>query len=165
MAQLIDGIILGVVCGTMFFVLSGGEVHSIWVSPMIPQYLLEVSQDHINKPLDFLWGGNYFSISLFYEKTFHLAYPAPLVWIIYGLYYTLFAAIMGQTPGKMVKNLVILDLDQKQIPFSRSLFRWLGYIISLLPFGLGFWWAARNENNQGWHDLLTSATVLYFEKN
>ena len=39
-AQLIDGLILGVVCSLIFFVMSNGGLKSIWVSPMFPQYLL-----------------------------------------------------------------------------------------------------------------------------
>jgi hypothetical protein len=65
----------------------------------------------------------------------------------------------------MIKNLVVLDLDQKKITLSGSFLRWIGYIFSLLPFGLGFWWVSRNENHQGWHDLMVFTTVFYFEKN
>ena len=165
MAQLIDGIILGALCGLTFFLVSGSQVYSIWVSPMVPQYLLEVEKGYLPGQFDFLWGGNYFSLDLYSGKTIHLAYPAPLLWIYYSLYYTLFTGFKGQTPGKMIKKLVILDLNQNQLTFSKSFLRWAGYLVSLLPLGLGFWRANSNERRQGWHDSLMATVVYSFEKN
>ena len=164
-AQIIDGIFLGIICGVLFFLFSKGEVHSIWVSPMVPQYLLEVKEGHLAGSFDFLWGGSYFAYNLSYGRTIYLAYPAPIVWLIYAAYYTLFTTFQGQTPGKMIKKLVILDIDHNRQSLSKSLLRWVGYILSLLPLGLGFWWAIRNDKQQGWHDLLASTVVYSFEKN
>ena len=42
-AQLIDGIILGVLSGVLLALLSRGQVFAVWISPMIPFYLLQVS--------------------------------------------------------------------------------------------------------------------------
>lgn len=163
-AQLIDGIFLGAFCGLTFFLFSGGKLHSIWVSPMIPQYLLEVEAGYLAGPFAFLWGGEYFPLNIYAGKTLYLAYPAPLVWIYYGLYYTLFTAFKGQTPGKMIKKLVILDIHQNQPTLYKSFLRWAGYVVSLLPLGLGFWWANSNERRQGWHDFLAATMVYSFEK-
>lgn len=163
-AQVIDGIFLGVICGLLFFFFSNGEVHSIWISPMVPQYLLEIKPGHLVGSLDFLWGGSYFAYKFSYGKIIYLAYPAPIIWLIYAAYYTLFTALLGQTPGKMIKKLVILDIDHNRQTLSRSLLRWAGYVLSLLPLGLGFWWAIRNQKHQGWHDVLASTVVYSFEK-
>lgn len=163
MAQLVDGIILGAVGGLIFFLFSQGRLYSIWVSPMFPQFILEFSTPYSPGPFDFLWGGAYFSYTLPYGKTMYFGYPAPLLWIIYAIYYTYFTTRFGQTPGKMIKGLVVLTEEQSfPSPFI-SFKRWVGYLVSFLPLGLGFWWMEKSTTKQCWHDHFTRTAVYYFE--
>ena len=65
------------------------------------------------------------------------------------------------TPGKLLVDCQILDADTFQkASFSQLVQRYLCYIISALPLGLGFLWIAINKRNQGWHDKLSNTVVI-----
>ena len=163
-AQLIDGVLLGVLCSAIFYIFSNGDIYSVWVSPVIPQFLLEVEKSHAGSLPDIWWGGYYATMLMPYGKAVHLNYPAPLLWGLYGVYYTFFIAKKGQTPGKIVKQLVVLDQNHRPVSMSKSFSRWLGSVVSILPLGLGVWWAAIDPNGQTWHDKLVNTSVYYYEK-
>jgi uncharacterized RDD family membrane protein YckC len=65
------------------------------------------------------------------------------------------------TPGKLLLDCQILDADTLQkASFSQLILRYLCYIISALPLGLGFLWIVFNKRNQGWHDKLSNTVVI-----
>lgn len=67
--------------------------------------------------------------------------------------------------GKMIVGLKIVDKDtHNNISFKQSIIRFLGYIISLLPLGLGFFWMIWDKEKQGWHDKLAKTFVLKKKK-
>ena len=39
--------------------------------------------------------------------------------------------------------------------------RYLSYLISTLPLGIGFLWIAIDPQRQGWHDKLAGTSVVY----
>ncbi|GAB4374800.1 MAG: hypothetical protein Kow0042_19670 [Calditrichia bacterium] len=162
MAQLIDGFFLGIIVGLSLALISKGRIYSLWISPMIPIYVVQTAADYTGGFWDWLWGGKYVTIDLPWIADFRLAYPAPLQWLIYALYYTLSLKMWGQSPGKMIKKLVVLDEQGRFLTGWKAGLRWLGYLISFLPLGLGFWMSARNPQNQTWHDKMTRTTVWKF---
>lgn len=161
-AQLIDGIILGVVCSLLFVAFSNGRIYSAWVAPILPQFLLEVSRGFQTDAAYFWWGGYFFSIHLPYGKNIFLHYPAPLLWLVYGLYYFLFTSRGGQTPGKMLKRLVVLQDPHSAPSPGKALLRWMAYYLSLFPLGLGFWWKGFSKDGKTWHDKLCKTQVYHF---
>ena len=163
-AQLIDGIILGLFCGLIFFIFSKGEVYSVWAMPFIPVYLLQVADAHVNSFSDFWWGGAYFTIDSPFGSNVFVNYPSPLLWVGYALYYTVFTAIYGQTPGKMFKKLVVTTQNEQKPGFARSFCRWVGYLISIFSLGFGFLIAAR-EGQAAWHDAICVTRVYQFDAN
>lgn len=65
------------------------------------------------------------------------------------------------TPGKLLVDCQILDADTFQkASFSQLVLRYLCYIVSALPLGLGFLWIAFSKRNQGWHDKLSNTVVI-----
>ena len=161
-AQLIDGIILGVFSNVLLVLFSRGQLYAVWISPMLPIYLLQFSEGHLPVISDWWWGGYYVSISLPYLADVHVSFPSPLQWINYAIYYSYFHARFGQTPGKMMKGLVVLD-DSGQFPsLRRSLGRWMGYLLSFLPLGAGFWVDSIEKNRRTWHDELAGTEVYHF---
>ncbi|MCC9289333.1 RDD family protein [Pseudomonas aeruginosa] len=67
------------------------------------------------------------------------------------------------TPGKMALNLRVLDAVSGNTACVRQCMgRYVGYVVSSLPLGLGFFWAAFERRKQGWHDML-AGTVLVRE--
>ncbi len=80
--------------------------------------------------------------------------------IITIVYYTYFHGATGQTPGKMVCKLKVVNRNGETIGYSRAFLRWIGYIISSFVFCLGFLWVVWDKNKQGWHDKIARSYVI-----
>lgn len=82
-------------------------------------------------------------------------YVFPTVAVLAFWYY--FAA----TPGKMLVNASIVDADTLGKASNKQLLiRYLGYFVSSLPLGLGFFWIAFDKRKQGWHDKMANTVVI-----
>ena len=159
-AQFIDGFILCIVCNIILLFFSKGEIYTLWISPMFPIFLLQVPAGYLPEFWDWIWGGYFWTISPSFIAELHISVPAPLFLIIYGFYYTFFSSFTGQTPGKKMKGLVVLN-ESGNSPGKKVLFlRWIYYFLSLVPIGLGFW--LKNSKNQCWHDRFSKTCVFKF---
>ncbi len=74
----------------------------------------------------------------------------------------LFWKFRSATPGKMAVGAKIVDAKSGKEPSNWQLFiRFLGYFVSIVPFGLGFLWIAFDRKKRGWHDLIAGTVVVY----
>lgn len=65
------------------------------------------------------------------------------------------------TPGKMATNLRLVDSQTgKTLSKKQSIGRYFAQIISLVPFGVGYFWIALDKRNQSWHDKLAGTVVI-----
>lgn len=80
--------------------------------------------------------------------------------IFHLLYHTYFFAITGQTPGKALFNLKVVGRGGLKLDLIESLFRSAGYLVSIIPAGIGFIWALIDRNRETWHDKLTHSRVI-----
>ncbi len=65
------------------------------------------------------------------------------------------------TPGKMATKLTIVDARTGgPLSLGQAIIRYVGYIISSLPLGLGYLWIAIDKRKQGWHDKLAGTVVI-----
>lgn len=65
------------------------------------------------------------------------------------------------TPGKMIADCQIVDANSGQkISFRQALLRYVGYLISAFPLGLGFLWILWDKRKQGWHDKIANTVVI-----
>lgn len=102
--------------------------------------------------------GNIFSF-LEFSRVFLL--PFYFLFIIFHLlYYTYFLTITGQTPGKAVFNLKVVGKGGLNLDWHEALLRAIGYILSSIPVGIGFFWAFFDKNKETWHDKLTGSRVV-----
>jgi uncharacterized RDD family membrane protein YckC len=78
------------------------------------------------------------------------------------IYFTLFVgASRGQTPGMSALGIRVISFDGSgSIGYGRALVRWLGGILSTIPFFLGFFWMLWDKEKQCWHDKLASDVVV-----
>ena len=68
---------------------------------------------------------------------------------------------MGATPGKWVMGCRVVDARTGRLPtLGRALLRFVGYLASYLPLGLGFFWAAWDRRKQGFHDKIARTVVV-----
>ena len=76
-------------------------------------------------------------------------------------YYAFFWYFVGMTIGNAVMGIRIVRTNGKRIGPLRTLARLFGYVISLIPFGLGFFWILVDDRRQGWHDKLAGTFAVY----
>ena len=81
--------------------------------------------------------------------------------LIGALVILLFWAERQATPGKLVLGLRIVDAETGGMPELRSLvMRYIGYLVSALPLGLGYLWVLWDPRRQGWHDKMARTLVV-----
>ena len=78
------------------------------------------------------------------------------------LYFTIFHATTGQTLGKLLCGLKVVNFDGGELGYGQSFLRFSGYLLSALPLGLGFIWAALDPRKLTWHDRLAGTYVLRY---
>lgn len=161
-AQLLDGIILAIMANAIFLWFSEGKIYSVWISPMLPIFLMQSNPEYLPRLQDWIWGGFYVTFSAKIIADIHLAYPSPVIVLIYGIYYSFFHYQYGQTPGKMMKGIVVLDQENRSPALAYSFYRWAGYVFSLFPFGYGIWGALLKRENRCFHDRISKTRVLKF---
>lgn len=67
----------------------------------------------------------------------------------------------GATPGKLAVGIRIVDAQSGQpVRTGRLVLRLACYLVSALPFYLGFLWAAVDRRKQGWHDKIAGTVVV-----
>lgn len=66
----------------------------------------------------------------------------------------------GATPGKKALGIKVIMENGKPITYPVALIRWFAYFISMIPFGLGFFWAGWDKKKQAWHDKLAETVVI-----
>ena len=98
----------------------------------------------------------------FFEVNFHLVRYSPMiVSAVIVIYYIFFWALFGFTPGKFLLGLKILRQNEQKMGLVRAIVRFIGYWISIIPFGLGFIWIILDPKREGWHDKLAGTHVIY----
>jgi uncharacterized RDD family membrane protein YckC len=81
--------------------------------------------------------------------------------VIVALVVLLFWAERQATPGKMVLGLRIIDAETGGPPtLGRMMLRYVGYLVSAIPLGLGYLWVLWDKNRQGWHDRMAGTLVI-----
>jgi uncharacterized RDD family membrane protein YckC len=75
-------------------------------------------------------------------------------------YFVYFWTSTGATPGDQVMGLRVVSTDGSPISYGKAFIRWIGYIISIIPIGLGFLWVIWDANKQGWHDKIAGTYVV-----
>ncbi len=67
----------------------------------------------------------------------------------------------ASTPGKMLLKMRIVDAETGQAPTTKQwLKRLFGYVLAILPIGLGFFWIAISKRRQGVHDIFAGTVVV-----
>ena len=87
---------------------------------------------------------------------------AIVIELIIGVGYVIyFWTTSGATPGKMVMGLKVVSAETGQIlEPGQAVLRYVGYIVSSIPLGLGFLWVIWDENHEGWHDKIAKTRVV-----
>ena len=80
------------------------------------------------------------------------------------VYHWLFTGLKGQTPGKMVFRIKVVDAQGNQPTLKVAALREvLGKLISTVVLCVGFLWIAFDDSKQGWHDKIANTYVIKVE--
>jgi uncharacterized RDD family membrane protein YckC len=80
--------------------------------------------------------------------------------VLTALYYVIFWAWRGATPGKSLLGLVVTaEGGETPIGFPRALLRLVGYFVSFAVLGLGFLPILLSEDRRGLHDRIAGTRV------
>jgi uncharacterized RDD family membrane protein YckC len=80
--------------------------------------------------------------------------------VVMLLYFFLFHAARGQTPGKQLLGLMVVTVYGERPGVARSLLRTLCYLVSILPFSLGLLWVGFDREKRALHDWLSGTYVV-----
>ena len=86
-----------------------------------------------------------------------------LIWPLFlsACYFTVLHSYGGQTLGKVFMGIRVVSEDGLLLPVGASFLRLVGYLLSMMPLGAGFLWAAVDKNHAAWHDKLACSRVIY----
>jgi len=76
------------------------------------------------------------------------------------LYFFIFHALRGRTPGKQLLGLRVIDGYGRRPSLSRALLRTAAYLPSVLLLALGFLWIGFDREKRGLHDWLADTYVI-----
>jgi uncharacterized RDD family membrane protein YckC len=85
------------------------------------------------------------------------------LWLFVSIaYFTLLeGGADGQTLGKKAAGIRVIDLATGgPIGYGRAFIRWVGRWVSLLVFGLGYFWMLWDPEKQTWHDKMAGCVVV-----
>ena len=75
-------------------------------------------------------------------------------------YFVVFWRAIGRTPGKWLMGVKVVLEGGGRITVRQALIRLLGYLLSSLPFYLGFL-GNLGQERRGWHDRIAGTEVIY----
>ena len=83
--------------------------------------------------------------------------------LILGLAYFIYfpSSEYMATPGKMALGLIITDEHGNRIGAGTAAVRYIGYLISILTVGIGFFIIGFTEKRMGLHDMIARTRVVY----
>lgn len=89
----------------------------------------------------------------------HTAWFQLFVVVVCGLFYMWFWTHGGQTLGMRAWKIRVVRDDGQALTWGDAALRFGAAWLSLLPAGLGFWWALLDADRRCWHDRLSRTRV------
>jgi uncharacterized RDD family membrane protein YckC len=81
--------------------------------------------------------------------------------LILGVYWVLTWSLMGASLGQKALGMRVVNASNgERIDIGKALIRYIGFVISAIPFALGLIWAAFDPRKQGWHDKIAGTYVV-----
>jgi uncharacterized RDD family membrane protein YckC len=84
----------------------------------------------------------------------------PLAAVLGVVYFSFFHGAWGQTIGKMILGVRVVEKNGQPITFPQALLRTFSYLVSAFPVFLGFIWAGFTSGKRSWHDLISGTIVV-----
>lgn len=82
----------------------------------------------------------------------------------FAIYHIAMWATKGTTIGGIICSLKVVRVDDRPLDWGVAVVRALGAFLSLAVVGLGFIWAAFDDEKQSWHDKIAGTTIVKVPK-
>lgn len=76
-----------------------------------------------------------------------------------GIYFFLFMLSGSQTPGMKQQRLIVVNKEEQPLDSRQACMRGFGYLISILPVMLGFFWMLIDPEHLTWADKVSGTYV------
>ncbi len=80
--------------------------------------------------------------------------------IVEAFYFTYFHAVTGQTAGKWVCGIRVVDAEGGHLGMKKAFIRFLGYVLSWIFLYVGFLLIGLDRKKQGLHDKIAGSFVI-----
>jgi uncharacterized RDD family membrane protein YckC len=88
-----------------------------------------------------------------------------VAWLLWGaLYFVLFWALTGQTPGDRVMGIRVLSVTSDRIHIRQAFLRFGAMLLAALPLGAGFLPVLVDDQRRGLHDRIAKTVVRWDEE-
>ncbi len=144
-ASLLDTVILAVPIGILVYFLSDGQ----WMN-----------FDQFQNAMQMAQYGNAEALQAMpqTDMTWELLFEA-LMMLIIIVFWRRWA---GATPGKRILGIEVVNFeDNGALTNKQMIIRYVGYIISTLPFLIGFFMVLFRQDKRALHDLLAGTAVIH----
>ena len=82
------------------------------------------------------------------------------IFVFFG-YFVLLTGLFGQTPGKFVAGIVVVDGEGRTPGVAAAIPReMIGKFVATIMLGLGLLWVFYDPKRQGWHDKISGTYVV-----
>ena len=144
-ASLLDTLILAVPIGMLVYFLSDGQ----WMNFDQFQNAMQMAQYGNAEALHSMPQT---------DMTWELLFEALMMFIII-IFWRRWA---GATPGKKILGIEVVNFaDNSPLTNKQMIIRYIGYLISTLPFLLGFFMVLFRQDRRALHDLLAGTAVIH----
>ncbi|MBP1715593.1 MAG: rdd family protein [Deltaproteobacteria bacterium] len=106
------------------------------------------------------WGAGEGGMSLVKKAQAIVILILPLAMVLTIVYFSFFHAAWGQTIGKMIFRVRVVQTSGEPLTFPLALLRTFAYLISAIPAFLGFIWMGFTSGKRAWHDLISGTIVV-----
>lgn len=86
-------------------------------------------------------------------------FPFGLI-VFSAAYFVVLHSYGGQTLGKIFMAIAVVPEEGQPLSLAASFLRLVGYLLSTLPLGAGFFWAVLDKDRAAWHDRLAGTRVI-----
>ncbi len=84
-----------------------------------------------------------------------------LGFLLLGVYWVLTWSLLGGSLGQKALGMRVVNAQTGQrIDIAKAVMRFVGFVISAIPFALGLIWAGFDPRKQGWHDKIAGTYVV-----
>jgi uncharacterized RDD family membrane protein YckC len=106
--------------------------------------------------------GKFFVASPSAGPAFFVLWGALLVAFV--VYATVMTSMTGQTFGKQVVGIIVLQPDGHILDWRTAALREIAAVLSVAPFGLGFLWMLWDKDHETWHDKIARTRAFQWEE-